>query len=92
MTEFRLTDYLEHIQQALVQARDHIEDMHKDAFLEDLRTQQAVTMNLIIIGEAANKIAANDMAFPLTLPRNLGFPGGLLRLEWWDICMVGGAV
>ena len=61
MTEFRLTDYLEHIQQALVQARDHIGDMHKDAFLEDLRTQQAVTMNLIIIGEAANKIAASPM-------------------------------
>ena len=63
MTVFRLTDYLEHIQQALAQARDHVGDMRKDAFLADLRTQQAVTMNLIIIGEAANKIAANDAAF-----------------------------
>jgi len=63
VTVFRLTDYLEHIQQALAQARDHVGDMDKDAFLADLRTQQAVTMNLIIIGEAANKIVASDAAF-----------------------------
>lgn len=63
MTVFRLIDYLEHIQQALAQARDHVGDMDKDAFLADLRTQQAVTMHLIIIGEAANRIAASDAAF-----------------------------
>ncbi len=63
MTAFRLVDYLEHIQQALAQAGDYVRDMDKDAFLADLRTQQAVTMNLIIIGEAANKIAAGDAAF-----------------------------
>jgi len=68
VTAFRLVDYLEHIQQALAQAGDYTRDMDKDAFLADLRTQQAVTMNLIIIGEAANKIAAADAAFVCAHP------------------------
>ena len=63
MSLSRLIDYLEHIDAALTDARHHVSDMSKDAFLADRRTQQAVTMNLVIIGEGANKIAAIDAAF-----------------------------
>jgi uncharacterized protein with HEPN domain len=56
MTENRLPDYLDHIQQAAVDARSFVEGQAKDDFLADKRTQQAVIMSLIIIGEAATKV------------------------------------
>jgi uncharacterized protein with HEPN domain len=52
----RLPDYLDHIQQAATDARSFVEGMAKDDFLTDKRTQQAVIMSLIIIGEAATRI------------------------------------
>ena len=51
-----LADYLDHMQQAAKDACSFVEGMDKDAFLEDKRTQQAVIMSLIIIGEAATKV------------------------------------
>lgn len=56
MSENRLPDYLDHIRQAATDARSFVEGLSKDAFLEDKRTQQAVIMSLIIIGEAATKV------------------------------------
>jgi len=56
MNESRLSDYIEHIQQAAADARGFVEGVVKDDFLTDKRTQQAVTMSLIIIGEAATKV------------------------------------
>jgi uncharacterized protein with HEPN domain len=56
MNENRLPDYLEHIQQAATDACGFVEGLVKDDFLKDKRTQQAVIMNLIIIGEAATKV------------------------------------
>ena len=52
----RLPDCLEHIQQAATDARSFVEGLAKDDFLADKRTQRAVIMNLIIIGEAATKV------------------------------------
>jgi uncharacterized protein with HEPN domain len=52
----RLPDYLDHIQQAAADARNFVEGLAKDDFLADKRTQQAVIMSLIIIGEAATKV------------------------------------
>lgn len=52
----RLPDYLDHIQQAASDARSFVEGLAKDNFLADKRTQQAVIMSLIIIGEAATKV------------------------------------
>ncbi|PTQ78917.1 uncharacterized protein with HEPN domain [Nitrosospira multiformis] len=52
----RLPDYLDHIQQAATDARSFVEGLAKDDFLADKRTQQAVIMSLIIIGEAATKV------------------------------------
>lgn len=56
MSENRLPDYLDHIQQAAVDARSFVEGLDKDDFLSDKRTQQAAIMSLIIIGEAATKV------------------------------------
>ena len=56
MSGNRLADYLDHIQQAATDACSFVEGLDKDAFLEDKRTQQAVIMSLIIIGEAATKV------------------------------------
>ncbi|WP_153100318.1 HepT-like ribonuclease domain-containing protein [Paraburkholderia hayleyella] len=53
---YRLPDYLDHMQQAATDARSFVEGMIKERFLEDKRTQQAVIMSLIIIGEAATKV------------------------------------
>jgi uncharacterized protein with HEPN domain len=56
MSENRLTDYLDHMQQAATDACDFVEGLAKEDFLKDKRTQQAVIMNLIIIGEAVTKV------------------------------------
>ena len=52
----RLPDYLDHIQQAAADACSFAQGLIKDDFLADKRTQQAVIMSLIIIGEAATKV------------------------------------
>lgn len=56
MTENRLIDYLSHMLDAADQACTYIEGMEKEDFLTDKRTQQAVILNIVIIGEAATKL------------------------------------
>jgi len=56
MTDHRLIDYIDHMQQAATDACAFVEGLSKEDFLEDKRTQQAVIMSLIIIGEAVTKI------------------------------------
>lgn len=56
MTEDRLADYLDHMWQAATDARGFVDGLGKDDFLADKRTQQAVIMSLIIIGEAATRV------------------------------------
>lgn len=63
MNENRLPDYLEHIQQAAIDACSFVDGLAKEDFLADKRTQQAVIMSLIIIGEAATKIMDGYTAF-----------------------------
>jgi len=48
LTENRLCDYLDHMRQAAANACGFLEGFEKVEFLSDLRTQQAVIMNLII--------------------------------------------
>ncbi len=69
MNENRLPDYLEHIQKAATDACDFVEGLTKDDFLEDKRTQQAVIMSLIIIGEAATKVMDSYADFTQTHPK-----------------------
>jgi uncharacterized protein with HEPN domain len=59
----RLSDYLDHIQQAATDACSFIEGLTKADFFEDKRTQQAVIMSLIIVGEAATHVMDSHSEF-----------------------------
>lgn len=63
MNQSRLPDYLEHIQQASSDIQDFVGGQTKEAFMADRRTQRAVIMSLIIIGEAATKVMEHHPAF-----------------------------
>lgn len=68
MSENRLPDYIDHIKQAATDASSFVEGLGKDDFNADKRTQQAVIMNLIIIGEAATKVMDGYAEFALAHP------------------------
>ena len=59
----RLPDYLEHMQQAAADACSFVDGRQKEEFLNDKRTQRAVVMSLIVIGEAATKVMDRYAAF-----------------------------
>ena len=63
MTAQRLADYLDHMRQASADACEFVAGMDKAAFLQDKRTQQAVIMSLIVLGEAATKLMERHGAF-----------------------------
>ena len=69
MSDSRLTDYLDHIQQAATDACAFVKGMTKEGFLEDKRTQQAVIMSLMIIGEAGTKVMDGYAEFAKTHPQ-----------------------
>ncbi len=56
MSENRLPDYLDHMARAAQDACGFVDGLSKADFLADRRTQQAVIMSLIIIGEAAMRV------------------------------------
>lgn len=56
MTVNRLPDYLGHMRQAVADAQSFTEGMAQADFEDDKRTQQAVVMSLIVLGEAATKV------------------------------------
>jgi uncharacterized protein with HEPN domain len=66
MSENRLPDYLDHMQQAATDACAFVEGLDKTDFFWDKRTQQAVIMSLIIIGEAATKVMDSYAEFAQT--------------------------
>lgn len=59
MNNNRLLDYIEHILEATRLAVSYIDGMEEDGFLSDKRTQHAVILNIVVIGEAATKIINN---------------------------------
>lgn len=63
MNNNRLPDYIDHIWQASRDACDFVQGIERDDFLAEKRTQQAIVMNLIIIGEAATKIMNDHPEF-----------------------------
>lgn len=69
MSENRLPDYLDHIQQAATDARGFVDGLAKEDFLQDKRTQQAVIMSLIIIGEAVTKVMDGYAEFAQAHPQ-----------------------
>ena len=69
MTVNRLIDYLEHMQQAAMDACDFVQGMAREDFQQDKRTQQAVIMSLIIVGEAATKVMDSHADFAQEHPQ-----------------------
>lgn len=63
MSQNRLPDYLDHMLEAARQACSYVEGMAKDDFMVDKRTQQAVILNVVIIGEAATKLLKDHEPF-----------------------------
>jgi uncharacterized protein with HEPN domain len=63
MSANRVPDYLDHMLEAATQACAYVEGLSKEEFLDDKRTQQAVVLNLILIGEEATKLLKDDEAF-----------------------------
>ena len=55
--QLRQTNYLEHMRESIGLARSYVEGLTKDDFIADKKTQQAVILNIIVLGEAATKIA-----------------------------------
>ncbi len=55
-TSNRLPDYLDPMRQAIADAQTFTEGMTPADFMQDKRTQQAVVMSLIVLGEAATKV------------------------------------
>lgn len=68
MSDSRLDDYLVHMQQAAADACGFVDGLSKAGFLNDKRTQQAVIMSLIIVGEAATKIMDAHAGFAQAHP------------------------
>jgi uncharacterized protein with HEPN domain len=66
MIQNRLADYLEHIREAASDACTFVDGMSKEDFVADKRTQQAVIMSLLIIGEASTKIMDGYPGFAQT--------------------------
>lgn len=69
MTRNRAADCLDHMLEAACQACSYIEGSTKEEFLADKKTQQAVILNLILIGEESTKLLKDDEAFILQHPQ-----------------------
>ena len=69
MTASRIPDYLDHMLEDAVQACAYVEGLSKEDFLLDKKTQQAVVLNLILIGEEAAKLLKDDDTFESKHPQ-----------------------
>ena len=69
MTDLRVNGYLTHMCSAAGLAHSYVEGMGKAAFMADMRSQQAVIMNLVIIGEIATKLARDHSDFTNANPQ-----------------------
>lgn len=63
MKPTRLPDYLQHIRQAAQEACEFAAGMTREDFERDLKTQKAVEMNLVVIGEAASRVLEHQADF-----------------------------
>lgn len=72
MTGLRAVDYLEHMADAARLACSYVERLNKADFLSDKRTQQAVILNILVIGEAASRLTRSIRNLSRASPT---FPG-----------------
>jgi uncharacterized protein with HEPN domain len=59
----RLQLHLERMLECAELAAGYASGMTRDTFLVDRKTQQAIVLNLMVIGETANRILEGDAAF-----------------------------
>jgi hypothetical protein len=70
MSESRIGEYLHQMRIAADDATDFVGGMDKASFLGDRRTQQAVVMSLVILGEAATRIMDRYPDFAAARPED----------------------
>lgn len=63
MTADRLPVWLEQMLESAAQACAYVEGMDRETFSVDKRTQQAVILNLLVLGEVAAKLIENERDF-----------------------------
>ncbi|CCF20206.1 conserved protein of unknown function [Pseudorhizobium banfieldiae] len=68
MTADRLAGYIAQMNEAALKASDFLSGMGYDAFAADERTQMAVGMTLVLIGDAAARIMQHYPDFPVEHP------------------------
>jgi uncharacterized protein with HEPN domain len=68
--------HLERLLESATQAQVYLQGMTREAFLADRRTQQAVVLNLMVIGETVNRLHDDDLAF---LERHSTIPWAAMR-------------
>jgi uncharacterized protein with HEPN domain len=66
--QMRHLDYLAHMLDAIRQARSYIEGLAKQDFLNDKKTQDAVILKLLVLGEAAAQIVTECSDFAAQHP------------------------
>jgi uncharacterized protein with HEPN domain len=59
----RHADYVEHILDATQQVRSYVAQTNKEMFLQDRKTQDAVILKILVIGEAAAQILDEHATF-----------------------------
>jgi uncharacterized protein with HEPN domain len=59
----RQSDYIEHILNATQQVLSYVAGTSKEMFLQDRKTQDAVILKILVIGEAAAQILNEHAAF-----------------------------
>ena len=65
----RLPDHLDRMLEAATQACSYVEGLSKVGFFDDKRTQQAVILNLILIGEESSRLLGDHEAFAAQHPQ-----------------------
>jgi len=68
MTQEGVAVLLEQMPSAAKRAVSYVEGMSKADFLADQRTQEAVSLNLMLIGELANRLSRTDSQFAAAHP------------------------
>jgi uncharacterized protein with HEPN domain len=66
--QLRHVDYVEHILDAARQACSYVAGMSKEVFMQDRKTQDAVMLKVLVIGEAAAQILGEHSSFARQRP------------------------
>ena len=72
----RLALHLNRMLESAIQAAEYVHGMPREGFLADRKTQQAVVLNLMVIGETVNRLHDDDADF---LARHPALPWGAMR-------------